>query len=62
MNRFVKFVILVAVFLAIVQKITGSSAFTNYFVRSLGAIIHAVMPGVIVIGGIYIIIKALFNH
>lgn len=54
-----KIVPLLVLVLAIIQKITGSSAFTSSVLGIFQAVIVTAMPAVIMIAGIYILIRCL---
>lgn len=56
-----KIVLFLVLVLAIIQKITGSSAFTSSVLGIFQAIIVTAMPAVIMIVGIYILIRCLFR-
>ncbi len=56
-----KLVLLLVLVLAIIQKITGSSAFTSSVLGIFQEIIVTAMPAVIMIAGIYILIRCLFR-
>lgn len=56
-----KIVLLLVLVLAIIQKITGSSAFTSSVLGIFQAVIVTAMPAVIMIAGIYILIRCLFR-
>ncbi|BDZ76099.1 hypothetical protein [Claveliimonas bilis] len=56
-----KIVLFLGLVLAIIQKITGSSAFTSSVLEIFQAIIVTAMPAVIMIAGIYILIRCLFR-
>lgn len=56
-----KLVFFLVLILAIIQKITGSSAFTSSVLGIFQAIIVTAMPAVIMIAGIYILIRCLFR-
>ena len=56
-----KIVLFLGMVLAIIQKITGSSAFTSSVLEIFQAIIVTAMPAVIMIAGIYILIRCLFR-
>lgn len=60
-NGIFKMVVLLAIVLAIVQKITGSSAFTTSVLGTIQALIITAMPAVLMIAGIYILIRCLFR-
>lgn len=56
-----KLVLLLVLVLAIIQKIIGSSAFTSSVLGIFQEIIVTAMPAVIMIAGIYILIRCLFR-
>ncbi len=56
-----KLVLLLVLVLAIIQKITGSSAFTSSVLGIFQEIIVTAMSAVIMIAGIYILIRCLFR-
>lgn len=56
-----KIVLFLVLVLAIIQKITSSSAFTSSVLGIFQAIIVTAMPAVIMIAGIYILIRCLFR-
>lgn len=56
-----KIVLFLGLVLATIQKITGSSAFTSSVLEIFQAIIVTAMPAVIMIAGIYILIRCLFR-
>lgn len=56
-----KLVLLLVLVLAIIQKITGSSAFISSVLGIFQEIIVTAMPAVIMIAGIYILIRCLFR-
>lgn len=47
--------------LALIALVFQTEAFTAFFFSSIAALLSAVMPCVIIIAGIYIVIKALFR-
>lgn len=56
-----KTVFLLVLFLVIIQKITGSSDFTSSVLGIFQAIIVTAMPTVIMVAGIYMLIRCLFR-
>ncbi len=56
-----KTVFLLVLFLVIIQKITGSSDFTSSVLGIFQAIIVTAMPAVIMVAGIYMLIRCLFR-
>lgn len=60
-TNLLKIVVLLAIILATIQKITGSSAFILSVLGIFQAIIVTAMPAVIMITGIYILIRCLFR-
>lgn len=56
-----KIVLFLVLVLAIIQKITGSSVFTSSVLGIFQAIIVTAMPAVIMITGIYVLIRCLFR-
>lgn len=56
-----KIVLLLVMILAIIQKITGSSTFTSSVLGILQVIVVTAMPAVLMIAGIYILIRRLFR-
>lgn len=60
-TNLLKIVVLLAIILATIQKITGSSVFILSVLGIFQAIIVTAMPAVIMITGIYILIRCLFR-
>lgn len=56
-----KTVFLLVLFLVIIQKITGSSDFASSVLGIFQAIIVTAMPAVIMVAGIYMLIRCLFR-
>ncbi|OUN69334.1 hypothetical protein B5G11_09925 [Drancourtella sp. An57] len=56
-----KTVFLLVLFLVTIQKITGSSDFTSSVLGIFQAIIVTAMPAVIMVAGIYMLIRCLFR-
>lgn len=55
-----KITIFLAVVLTVIQMITGSNAFTMDFLEVFQSMIAAAMPIILVMTGIYILIRCLF--
>lgn len=56
-----KTMFLLVLFLVTIQKITGSSDFTSSVLGIFQAIIVTAMPAVIMVAGIYMLIRCLFR-
>ncbi|MDO5407813.1 MAG: hypothetical protein Q4F28_10880 [Eubacteriales bacterium] len=56
-----KFLIIVALVLTIIQKVTGSADTISVFLGNIQSVVYAAMPVLIVLGGIYILIRSLFK-
>lgn len=56
-----KMIFWVCICLALIALLFQTDAFTAFFFSSIAALLSAVMPCVIVIAGIYIVIKVLFR-
>ena len=57
----IKLIIIVAILLTVIQKVTGTTAFTTAFLGMVQSLISLAMPVVIVIGGLYLLMRCLFR-
>lgn len=58
---FLKIIILLAIILTIIQKLTGTADFTINFLTTAESLIYVALPVLITLGGLYILIKCLFK-
>lgn len=56
-----KLIILVAIILAVTQKVTGSNELIVNFFATAETLIYVALPVIITLGGFYILIKSIFK-
>mgnify|MGYP001624118665 CR=1 FL=1 len=56
-----KLVILAAILLTIIQKVTGSSDITENLLENFQALVIILLPAILIIGGLYILVRCLFR-
>lgn len=56
-----KLVILAAILLTIIQKVTGSSDITENLLENFQALVIILLPAILKIGGLYILVRCLFR-